>query len=150
VDGRWSLWTRSASTGGRHRGHRCIENGSVSALSAERIKAWLSADLSQLDLLAIQIDSMHISIELTLLPGARALSLPARVLPLQARERRAEIRVRPSLSSFGGQKRLCCVSSVVSLFDDPACFATPQGWRAAPPPSAASALTRRDLCRLGL
>jgi hypothetical protein len=29
--------------------------------SAERMKAWMSADLSQLDLLAIQIDGMHIS-----------------------------------------------------------------------------------------
>jgi hypothetical protein len=37
------------------------------ALSAERMKAWLSADLSQFDLLAIQIDGMHISNELTLL-----------------------------------------------------------------------------------
>jgi putative transposase len=37
------------------------------ALSAERMKAWMSADLSQLDLLAIQIDGMHISNELTLL-----------------------------------------------------------------------------------
>ena len=36
------------------------------------------------------------------------------------------------------QKRLCCVSSVVSLFDDPACIATPQGWRAAPPPASLS------------
>jgi len=47
------------------------------------------------------------------------------------------------------QKRLCCVSSVVSLFDDPAHIATPQGWRAAPPPSAASALTRRAPRQLG-
>jgi transposase-like protein len=37
------------------------------ALSAERMKAWMSADLSQRDLLAIQIDGMHISNELTLL-----------------------------------------------------------------------------------
>src|ERR1044071_221925 len=37
------------------------------ALSAERMKAWMSADLSQLDLLAIQIDGMHVSNELTLL-----------------------------------------------------------------------------------
>ncbi len=37
------------------------------ALSAERMKAWMSEDLSQLDLLAIQIDGMHISNELTLL-----------------------------------------------------------------------------------
>src|SRR5689334_145162 len=37
------------------------------ALSAERMRAWMSADLSQLDLLAIQIDGMHISNELTLL-----------------------------------------------------------------------------------
>ena len=44
------------------------------------------------------------------------------------------------------QKRLCCMSSVVSLFDDPACIATPQDWRAAPPPSA---LTRRAPRQLG-
>ena len=37
------------------------------ALSAERMKVWMSADLSQLDLLAIQIDGMHVSNELTLL-----------------------------------------------------------------------------------
>jgi len=37
------------------------------ALSAERMKAWMSADLSPQDLLAIQIDGMHISNELTLL-----------------------------------------------------------------------------------
>jgi transposase-like protein len=37
------------------------------ALSTERMKAWMSTDLSQLDLLAIQIDGMHISNELTLL-----------------------------------------------------------------------------------
>jgi putative transposase len=37
------------------------------ALSAERMKAWMSADLSRLDLLAIQVDGMHISDELTLL-----------------------------------------------------------------------------------
>ena len=37
------------------------------ALSAERLAEWIAADLSQLDLLAIQIDGMHISNELTLL-----------------------------------------------------------------------------------
>jgi len=37
------------------------------ALSAERMKAWMSADLAQLDLLAIQIDGMHITNELTML-----------------------------------------------------------------------------------
>jgi putative transposase len=37
------------------------------ALSAERMKAWMSADLSQLDLLAIQIDGMHVTSELTVL-----------------------------------------------------------------------------------
>jgi len=55
-----------------------------------------------------------------------------------------------SQSVKSAETRLCCVSGVVSLFDDPACIATPQGWHAAPPPSAASALTRRDLCRLDL
>jgi putative transposase len=37
------------------------------ALSAERMSAWMAADLSGLDLLAIQIDGMHVSNELTLL-----------------------------------------------------------------------------------
>jgi putative transposase len=37
------------------------------ALSAERMAEWMAADLSQLDLLAIQIDGMRISDELTLL-----------------------------------------------------------------------------------
>jgi len=37
------------------------------ALSAERMAEWMAADLSQLDLLAIQIDGMHIADELTLL-----------------------------------------------------------------------------------
>jgi putative transposase len=36
-------------------------------LSAERMAEWIAADLSQLDLLAIQIDGMHISDDLTLL-----------------------------------------------------------------------------------
>jgi hypothetical protein len=37
------------------------------ALSAERMSQWMAADLSQLDLLAIQIDGMHVTSELTLL-----------------------------------------------------------------------------------
>ena len=37
------------------------------ALSAERMRQWMAADLSQLDLLAIQIDGMHVTGELTLL-----------------------------------------------------------------------------------
>jgi putative transposase len=37
------------------------------ALSAARISEWMAADLSQLDLLAIQIDGMHVTCELTLL-----------------------------------------------------------------------------------
>jgi putative transposase len=37
------------------------------ALSAERMAEWMAADLSPLDLLAIQIDGIHISEELTLL-----------------------------------------------------------------------------------
>jgi len=37
------------------------------ALSAERMKAWMAADLAQLDLLAIQIDGMQITNELTML-----------------------------------------------------------------------------------
>ena len=36
------------------------------ALSAERMAAWMVADLSQLDLLAIQIDGLHIKDELVL------------------------------------------------------------------------------------
>jgi hypothetical protein len=42
------------------------------------------------------------------------------------------------------KKRLSWLSSIVSLFHDLARAAAPQGWRCAPPPSAASALTRRD------
>jgi transposase-like protein len=37
------------------------------ALSAERMREWMATDLSQLDLLAIQIDGMHLTGELTLL-----------------------------------------------------------------------------------
>lgn len=37
------------------------------ALSAEQLRGWMAADLSRLDLLAIQIDGMRISEELTLL-----------------------------------------------------------------------------------
>ena len=37
------------------------------ALSAERMSEWMAADLSGLDLLAIQIDGMHVTSELTLL-----------------------------------------------------------------------------------
>jgi putative transposase len=37
------------------------------ALSAERMSEWMAAELSELDLLAIQIDGMHVSSELTLL-----------------------------------------------------------------------------------
>ena len=37
------------------------------ALSAERMSEWMAAGLSQLDLLAIQIDGMHVTGELTLL-----------------------------------------------------------------------------------
>jgi transposase-like protein len=37
------------------------------ALSAERMSEWMAADLSQLDLLAVQIDGMHVTSELTLL-----------------------------------------------------------------------------------
>src|SRR3954462_10492040 len=37
------------------------------ALSAERMQQWMAADLSQLDLLAIQLDGMHVTGELTLL-----------------------------------------------------------------------------------
>src|SRR3954454_20887393 len=37
------------------------------ALSAERMQQWMAPDLSQLDLLAIQLDGMHVTGELTLL-----------------------------------------------------------------------------------
>ena len=36
------------------------------ALSAGRMNEWMAADLSQLDLLAIQIEGMHVTSELTL------------------------------------------------------------------------------------
>jgi len=39
------------------------------ALSAERMREWMAADLSKLDLLAIQIDGVHIAEDLTLLAG---------------------------------------------------------------------------------
>ena len=54
-----------------------------------------------------------------------------------------------SQSVKSAEKRLSCVSSVVSTFDDLALAASPQGWRCAPPPSAASALTRRGPCQAG-
>ena len=47
------------------------------------------------------------------------------------------------------KKRLSWLSSIVSLFYDLPRAAAPQGWRCAPPPSAASALTRRDPCQSG-
>jgi transposase len=47
------------------------------------------------------------------------------------------------------EKRLSCPSSVVSTFDDLTWTASLQGWRAAPPPSAASALTHRSPCQSG-
>ena len=47
------------------------------------------------------------------------------------------------------QKRLSSLSSTVSTFDDLARIAAPQGWRVSPPPSAASALTRRGPCQAG-
>jgi uncharacterized protein GlcG (DUF336 family) len=37
------------------------------ALSAARMKEWMAADLSKLDLLVIQIDGIHIKDDLTLL-----------------------------------------------------------------------------------
>ena len=37
------------------------------ALSAERMKEWMAADLSKLDLLVIQIDGIHIKEDLLLL-----------------------------------------------------------------------------------
>lgn len=39
------------------------------ALSAERMREWMAADLSKLDLLAIQIDAVYIAEDLTLLAG---------------------------------------------------------------------------------
>jgi transposase-like protein len=36
------------------------------ALSAERLRAWLAADLSRLDLLAVQIDGLHLAEDLLL------------------------------------------------------------------------------------
>ena len=46
-------------------------------------------------------------------------------------------------------KRLSWLSSIVSPFHDLATAAAPQGWRCAPPPAAASALTRRGRCQPG-
>jgi len=46
-------------------------------------------------------------------------------------------------------KRLSRLASVVSLFHDLTRAAAPQGWRFAPPPSAASALTRPAPCQRG-
>src|SRR3954447_26585473 len=37
------------------------------ALSTERMRVWMAADLSRLDLLVIQIDGVHIAEDLTLL-----------------------------------------------------------------------------------
>jgi len=45
------------------------------------------------------------------------------------------------------KKRLSRLSSVVSLSHDLTRIAAPQGWRFAPPPSAALALTRPDPCQ---
>ena len=47
-------------------------------------------------------------------------------------------------------KRLSCLPSVASPYDDLARTAAPQGWRVAPPPSAASALTRHGSCQAGI
>ena len=62
------------------------------ALSAERMKAWMSADLAQLDLLAIQIDGMHFTNELTMLGRDRHrqhwCQTPARHAGRRHRERR--------------------------------------------------------------
>src|ERR1700760_3740590 len=54
-----------------------------------------------------------------------------------------------SQSVKSAEKRLSLLSGVVSPFDDLARTATPQGWREAPPPLAASALTRRGRCQTG-
>ena len=45
------------------------------ALSAERMKQWMASDLSQLDLLVIQIDGIHIEEDLMLL-GAVGMMAP--------------------------------------------------------------------------
>jgi transposase len=47
------------------------------------------------------------------------------------------------------KKRLSCLSSSALPSYDPGWTAAPQGWRVAPPPSAASALTRRGPSRSG-
>jgi transposase len=48
-----------------------------------------------------------------------------------------------SQSVKSAEKRLSCLSRVVPTFHDLSWTAAPQGWRVAPPPSAASALTHR-------
>jgi hypothetical protein len=53
-------------------------------------------------------------------------------------------------SSIAAKKRLSYLSSVVSTLHGLAGTASPQGWRVAPPPSAASALTRHGPCQPGL
>ncbi len=54
-----------------------------------------------------------------------------------------------SQSVKGAEKATVLFVKRRSLFHDPAWTAAPQGWRATPPPSAASALTRRDPCQRG-
>jgi transposase-like protein len=55
-----------AATAGSGVSKSAVSRGFV-ALSAERMSEWMAADLSQLDLLAVQIDGMHVTSELTLL-----------------------------------------------------------------------------------
>jgi putative transposase len=59
-----------AAAGRRHPGSGVSKSAAsrrFAALSAERMKAWMSADLSRLDLLVLQIDGVHIREDLVLL-----------------------------------------------------------------------------------
>jgi hypothetical protein len=77
-------------------------------------------------------------------------ALYVRCRELAGREASPTVAIIDSQSVKSAEKRLSCLSSVVSTFDDPSWTASPQGWRDAPPPSAASALTRRVPCQSGL
>jgi hypothetical protein len=76
-------------------------------------------------------------------------------LYVQCREQ-AEREISPtacvldSQSVKSAEKRLSWLSSVVLVFYDLTWRVPAQGWRAAPPPSAAAALTQPAPCQLGV
>ena len=82
--------------------------------------------------------------------GVRRHAGPAAPRALRRLPRAGRARSEPDCGHYRqsecqerGKKRLSWPSRVVSLSYDLMWDPTPQGWRAAPPPSAASALTRR-------